>query len=650
MAKKDNTIECAIKVGTLTQNYNVSQSNYTKIFRKMVLLDAVDRSRLWQALRAKFPSYQILPDTNWVNYVKSNLLASIYTVAKGATLLPTSDSDREAVENINIALGYIWDTANVAYYQTQAGSSAALFNLGITQVGWDAEPSGGTGDTFYKGELRLKNINPLRFMRDPFAENLESAAYCMTWSDEHETVLMANPKYRERFRSFKAESAVSAAIADPVVTYPDAPEPNGQDGYYKLVIHFVRYNDEQGDGKIAEVHTLNNDYVLWFNNDIKPNRFPFVELYCNLPEGDVVGTSEPARILSNNIAYNIMNSMMLTAEYKNQRPPRFISSGSGLNIQSFSKYGNDADRVFVVNGDASKAVHYHQFPVASASGQALQGGLMNDMQTTSGVDGRYTGRDTGSVITTGGIEDMLNRVTMIDTPKITNYEKYTKELTQLILMNFVEFSLKRTYFQKDPASGKYKKVVVNYETLSNEALYHYAINISSELPKTKQRIAAAATALMEKQMQYGASGNGPELITAEEWLQYQDLPFKEAMLKRMGIQRVGDATAQFAEGLFDYAALVKQGVRPDDAVAAVGENIAAGQGGQERPNEIPPLDTLMQEEQPQMPPEQSPAQYAPPADPAAMMNAVGSDLQNAQNQQTELPDINTLLAMLGNPQ
>ena len=30
---------------------------------------------------------------------------------------------------------------------------------------------------------------------------------------------------------------------------------------------------------------------------------------------------------------------------------------------------------------------------------------------------------------------MLNRVTMIDTPKIMMYERYAKQLTQLVLMN-----------------------------------------------------------------------------------------------------------------------------------------------------------------------------------------------------------------------
>lgn len=640
--------ECVVDMSMLTNNYNVAYSNYTKIHRKMVLLDAVDRGRLWEALRSRFPSYQILPDTNWVSYIKSNLLASIYTVAKGASIVPTSEGDREPVENLNIALEYIWDTANVGYYQMQAGSSAALFNLGITQVGWDADYENGKGDTFYKGEVVLKNVSPLKFMRDPFAESLQNASYCMTWTDEHESVILANPRYRERFRDFKKAREASAILSDPVTVLKDSEEPRGRENYHKIVVHFVRYNDEEGDSKIAEVHTVNNGFVLWHNNEVKPNRFPFVELYCNLPEGDVVGTSEPSRILSNNIAYNILSSMMLTAEYRNQRPPRFISSASGLNVTSFSKYGNEADRVFVVNGPADRAVHYHQFPAPTAVSQSLQAGLANDLQVTSGIDGRYTGRDTGSVITTGGIEDMLNRVTLIDAPKITNYERYAKELTELILMNFVEFSTKRKYFQKNPQKDTFDEVEVDFESLSKETIYHYAINISSELPKNKQRIAAMANLLMEKQMQYGATGNGPDLITAEEWLQLQDLPFKELMMKRMGLQRVADMTTQFAEGLFNYASLIQQGLSPDDAVTAVGENMAATSIGQQPPHEMPPLETLLNSNEPStLAEDQMLMQAQPQVDPAMLdpmsMGALGADMQAPQ----EDIDIETLLASLG---
>ena len=50
-----------------------------------------------------------------------------------------------------------------------------------------------------------------------------------------------------------------------------------------------------------------------------------------------------------------------------------------------------------------------------------------------------------------------------------------------------------------------------------------------------------ANMLMEKQMQYQESGSSVQLITEEEWLMMQDLPMKEYMLERMGIQRQRDS-------------------------------------------------------------------------------------------------------------
>lgn len=597
---KDKKEGCPVELSTLKRNYDIAYSNYGKIHRKMKLLDAAERSRLWQAISAKFPKWQIQPDSNWVSYVKSNLVASIYTVTKGASLLPTCDEDREIIENLNIALEYIWDIADVGYYQMQAGSNAALFNIGITQVGWNPDAEGGSGKSFYKGDLVLKNISPLHYMRDPFAENLENAAYVITFEKLHKTAILGDSRYNEKFSEYLqnkiANQALGASMNDPIVPLHDVNPENFKtdENYYKVITYFTKYNDAEGNVKIAEIHTLDNDLILWYKPEIKPNQFPFVELFCNLPEGDVVGTSECAKILSNNIAYNMVNSMLLTGVYKNYHPTKFISSASGLNIATFSRYGNEPDKAFVVNGDASRAVHYLEQPQPSAAELNAIGILSSDLQKTSGVDDRYTGRDTGSVLTTGGVEDMLDRVTVVDTPKIANYERYTKQLTQLILANFVTFSMKRTYFKKDVVKSTYNSFEVDYKALAKDTVFHYAISISSELPKNKQRVAAMANTLMEKQMQYAQNQQGPELITTEEWLQLQDFPFKELMLKRMGIQRIQDATTKFTKGLFDYASLVANGTNPNEAVGMVGENIAATETGGEEPYEIPPMDGLMQ--------------------------------------------------------
>ena len=44
--------------------YNVANEEYAGPRRRMFLLDGADRGQLWKTITAKFPSYQVLPETN----------------------------------------------------------------------------------------------------------------------------------------------------------------------------------------------------------------------------------------------------------------------------------------------------------------------------------------------------------------------------------------------------------------------------------------------------------------------------------------------------------------------------------------------------------------------------------------------------------
>lgn len=569
--KKDNMLPEGFTVGKLKEYFNIAKAEYSTAHRRAVKLDATDRGKLWEAVQAKFPKYQILPDTNFVSYIKNNILASIYTVGKSAKLLPTSDKDKDIVENLNIALENLWSTLDVARYQMEAGERAALLNYGVTQVGWNNSICVGTGDAFHKGDIALKNINPLKFMRDPFATSIETAAYCVTWDSYHKSVILDNPIYSARFKEFlqKKVSTVDSQQTPEMNTDHVSSNARAQKDYYTVYTYWV--ND---DGKVHEIHLLNNDYVLYVKEDIKPATFPFAELYCNLPAGDLYGTSECAKIFSNNLAYNIMSSIILTSEYKNQRPPRFINGQSGINVASFVKHGNDADRTFVVQGDATKAVHYHQFPQPTQQALQAMGYLSTDVKNITGVDDRYTGRDTGSVLTTGGIENMLDQVTMIDATKVNNYEHYCRRLTNLIISNYIQHSMKRKYFTQDARTLKWKTVEVNFPKIDNDTVFSYEIMISSELPKNKSRVESIANSLIEKQMQYQGQGIDVDLITPEEWLMMQDLPMREYMQERMGVQRTQNWTAMVAQAVTQYGTMVENGVNPEEAIAATADTMA----------------------------------------------------------------------------
>ena len=552
----------------LKSYYDIAINWYGPIHRKIRLLDAIDRGDLWKALRAKFPAYQILPDSNHVSYVKNNILASIYTVAKSAQIIPTSEDDKEIVTQLNVAMEQIWDLCGVGFKQFEAGERAALLNYGITQIGWDESVITKSKDFTMKGNCSFTNVDPIKFMRDPFAQDLDSAGHCMKYDSYHKSTFLSNKDYKAKFLEYLKTQKEEAATSQDLPRLDVEKPKGGAKDYYNLIIFWVRDGD-----KVHEIHTIDCQKVLMKKENIQPSTFPFAELYCNLAAGSLIGTSEPAKILANSIAYNLMDSIALTAEYKNQHPPKFISSGSGLNIQSFAKYGDQADKTFVVNGRAQDAIHYHQFPQISPGLSALKIDLEKNIETVSGVDGRYTGRDTGSIITTGGTEEMLNRVTLIDTPKIMNYEEYTKRLTKLVLANFIEHSPKRKYFYQKKGTTKWETLEVDFPKIETETLFNYALHISSELPKNKQRLAATANMLMEKQMQYQKDGADIELLTHEEWLMMQDLPNKEAMLERMGIQRMSNAVEEVSQVLFEYADLVRNGLQPDDALLATAEGL-----------------------------------------------------------------------------
>lgn len=571
---KNNSIQLpdGITVEKLVEYFNIGKQEYSAAQRRAQKLDATDRGKLWEAVRAAFPKYQILPDTNFVSYVKNNILASIYTVGKSAKLIPTSDKDKEIVEQLNIAMDNLWGTLDVAGYQMQAGERAALMNLGITQVGWDNSIITGTGDAFRKGEVVLKNIDPLKFMRDPFATNIETASWCCTWDSFHKTVILDNPKYKEAFEKYiKDNSGMPDTTGDMIAINSDkvSKSTKGKKDYYTIYTYWVNK-----EGAVHEIHVVNNEEVLLCKQNIKPATFPFAELYCNLPAGDLFGTSECAKIFSNNLAYNIMSSIILTSEYKNQRPPRFVNGQSGINVATFVKHGNDADRTFIVQGDATKAVHYQQFPQPTQQAIQSMGFLSADVKNITGVDDRYTGRDTGSVLTTGGIENMLDQVTMIDAPKVENYERYCKRLTYLIVSNCLNYSFTRKYFTQNPRTLEWKTVTVDFPNIDADTIFSYELTISSELPKNKSRLESIANHLMEMQMQYQGQGIDVDIITPEEWLMMQDLPMREYMQERMGIQRTQNWVTMVSQAVTQYAGLVDQGVLPEDAIAATADTMS----------------------------------------------------------------------------
>lgn len=586
MAKKDiygsNLLPDNVCLQTIKDRIQDTDTKYLKVLQRMRILDGTDRGKMWDVVSAKFPKYQLQPDSNWVNYIKENLVASIYTTGRYAELVPRSDEDIKYVTEFNSALGTIWDQVKADYYQFLAGERAALLNIGITMVGWRKDLLGGTANHWYKGDIVFKNIDPMKFRRDPYADVFDNSEFCYYYDDFSMAIIRTKDKYKKRIKEI--EEAVgdldkSNLIPDAVTAATDRQKTTStQSNYHKITYYYTRVPDLTQSSKegyvIVEVHLLDDKYVLYCNKDLKPRMFPFAVLYCNNPAGDLVGASEPAKAFTSAFTYNLLNSIYATHAYKAQRPPRFVNAASGINLRQFAKYGNDADKTFIVNGDATQAVHYAQFPQLPPELLQVKQDLGRDIRDCSGVDEMYAGKNTGSIQTTGGMDTLMDATSQRDNQKILLYEEYSKRLTELVVNNLVVYGDKREYTVTDPITQQTKTVSFNFPEVDDDIRFRYALDIQTYLPRNKTRLAAVANMLLEKQAQYKPD---PEIITVEEWLLMQDIPFKDMIYKRMGIQRNTRISEQVAMTLEMFATLVEGGMDPDAAVDQVAQQLQADQ-------------------------------------------------------------------------
>ena len=569
-----------VKLSHIKEQIKNTDAQYTKVLERMRILDGTDRGKMWDVIKARFPRYQLTPDSNWVNYIKENLVASIYTTGRYAQLMPKSDEDISFVVEFNSALETIWDNIKAEYYQFLAGERAALLNIGITQVGWDKTLIGGTKNHWYQGDIKFKNIDPMKFRRDPYADTFDNAEFCYYYDDYSLAVIKAKELYRARLAEI--EKAIGTLDNTNSLTEAITPATDRQNksttssNYHRVTYFYTVYNDdsEKEGYKIAEIHLLDDEYVLYCNKDLKPRMLPFAILYCNEPAGDIVGTSEPAKQFQSNLAYNLLNSIYATHAYKAQRPPRFVNADSGINLRQFAKYGNDADKTFIVRGDATTAVHYAQFPQLPPELLQVKQDLGKDIKDCSGIDEMYAGKNTGSIQTTGGMDTLMEATSQRDNQKLLLYEEYTKRLTELVVNNLVQFGDKRSYTVTDPITQQTKMVTFDFPKIDDDIRFRYSLDIDTYLPRNKARLAMIANMLLEKQAQYKPD---PEIITVEEWLLMQDIPFKDMIFKRMGIQRNTRITEQVAQTLEMFATLVEGGVEPDLAVEQVANQLQADQ-------------------------------------------------------------------------
>ena len=94
--KKTAQLPDGITMAQLKENWDTASREYRKAIRRMQLLDAADRGRMWEALKAKcLPCYQILPDKGHISAAQAKAKAEQEYEIFNRTQIIDSDFDKQ---------------------------------------------------------------------------------------------------------------------------------------------------------------------------------------------------------------------------------------------------------------------------------------------------------------------------------------------------------------------------------------------------------------------------------------------------------------------------------------------------------------------------------------------------------------------------
>lgn len=546
--------------------FSSSKADYSRVCKQ---LDAYDSGDFWKHVKAKLPKHQMLVDTNYINYIKLNQLNSIYSSGYIADLTPKDFDDEDLARKINCFLEHVYEKTNMSFYQMLAGERAALMNVGAVMITWDNKVQRGIHKD-YRGQIKPKFIETASLYLDPVVRDYQEGSALFVAEVVSRKELCKNADYRDKLAADEEENkktngsnsfeyGKSYISSKPVTTKDDS---------VYLLNAFIKTDD----GHIDQYIIANERVILDHKKNIKPNRFPVAILYGLPPVKDVYGFNVTKLCLQNCLALNLLDSMGITHIYAQQRRATLMRADLGINVDYLAANINNPDVTIPVNGDPTKAVHQLDLPPLPNFLVEYRRQLEESIFLISGVDPTYTGRQTNSITTTGGVERLQQRASLTDAARIAMLEHFAKQLTELILEFYIEFGGEYEIKINNRHKALREITSVDFSKLrEKKSEFEFSMNASPYLPKNRIRYAEAATQIMSYQAQYQMN---PPLITPEEWLKYQDFPQKDLMLQRMEAQRLQDDVNEITENVVNFSSLMQQGVTPDGAIQMLADEKA----------------------------------------------------------------------------
>ena len=534
--REDNEILIKIKNRfSNAKNYRTSRKDNT-----WKQLDAFDRGDHW-AFSAK-PVWFPKPVTNYINYIKRYGVASIAVDNLTGSLRPLSTEDATNVSRLQDIYKNIWEYSGAKYAIRESLERAKLLGTAFCLVTYDPTAiRGGTG-TNNRGKIIIKSVDPANVYPDPASFSLEDARYVFVVERKPIDWILDQGMFQDD-------------NGKPICTRTEI-EDGGRDDDNVGEIYKRDYTTEQSfDKDIAQFisyyyNTIEEGILVtkvkYFANwleladiTLRTQGFPLVALYDQEQTDDFWGLSICEQVLGNQKVLNVLESVVALVAQLIQTPQRLVTSASGIDPQKLVMYGQAPSMVFPTNASLDNSVKNIDPPEVSTSVFNYMQIVKDNILTIAGITNAYVGGNVGSITTSGGVNTLVERATLLDKDYKIQMEKFIKQITKLIIDTFDAFVDKDNSYSyrvdnKDDVSIKSEYGIVKLQPEELQAIvdvdYDIIADITASTVDDVAKVQNDLDKVLQLQMQYQPN---PAIITMAEYVKFSKLPYKSVLLTRI---------------------------------------------------------------------------------------------------------------------
>lgn len=532
------------KTIAMFESYRAAKSPTLKRWKQ---IKSLYNGTFWEVFKEKVKEHTIIPDTNYIEYVVNAFINSIYSGLYIPEAEAIKSEANQYIPFLNAFIEYTWKKSNMKKRYTEWGENVTLYNMQPVKIYIEKCSKGFKGEDGKAvkkeiSEAKLETISPFSIYLDPSAKDFKEGQAIFIAKNVSVYTLLQDERYKEKVKAYINNNKEFVMM-------------NREDGTFEAVGNKTISTIEfyvKDDGGIIEGMIIDNKQLI-YKNTLSIKEFPIEILYQRKPNDGPYGVPLVSKIINSYIALNLLDSMDATQPYLAMNRPKFFDIRSRINPRAFKNYGNTPGATFGMFGDPAKGVYYQDIQFIQDTTnikQRLEMGIFN----VTGVDPAYKGRQTNSIITTGGVEAQQARVTMMtDNAPLVALESFVEDLATQFLNYNIHLNEKigidlGGYLDKDG-----KKVFKELKDVE----FKFVLESKPYVPMTKETLFEVMVRLYEMQGQYKFQ---IPLILEEDLIDEMPIPAikKERFLQRFTKEKANTDALKRRETLLTFANLFQQ--------------------------------------------------------------------------------------------